>query len=85
MYEVVCNKAGTIYESLQNSDMFNVKASQNQDKELVILTDKKAISSHFPCSKMTEHGIQTLTIMYISAGRNQTTTTTSKDKTRSDG
>ena len=35
---------------------------------------------HFPYHKMTDIGTETLVIRYISAGRNQTTTTSSKDK-----
>ncbi|CAL8280413.1 unnamed protein product [Arctogadus glacialis] len=54
-YDVVCKKAGTIYESLQTSDAFKEKAFKNQGKELVILRpNKKAINSNFPCHKMIE-------------------------------
>ncbi|CAL8280426.1 unnamed protein product [Arctogadus glacialis] len=80
-YDVVCNQAGTIYESLQTSDEFKEKASKNQDKELVILRpNQKAINSNFPCHKMTEG--DTLTIMYISKGK---IPTISKDKKENNG
>ena len=70
-----------MYELLQTCDRFKEKASKNQGKDLVILTShKRAISMHFPYHKMTDIGTETLVIRYISAGRNQTTTTSSKDK-----
>ena len=48
-----------------------------QDKELVILTPKKAISSHFPCHQITVLDIEHLIIKYIKAKDNQTTTKSS--------
>ncbi|CAL8270108.1 unnamed protein product [Arctogadus glacialis] len=75
-----------MYESLQTRDRFKDKVYKNQGKDLVILTShKRAISMHFPCHKMTEIGIETLAIKYMSAGRNQTTTTSSKDKKENRG
>ena len=75
-----------MYESLQTCDRFKDKASKNQGNDLVILTsNKRAISMHFPCHKMTDIGIETLAITYISAVRKQTTTTSSKDKKENRG
>ena len=75
-----------MYELLQTCDRFKEKASKNQGKDLVILTShKRAISMHFPYHKMTDIGTETLVIRYISAGKNQTTTTSSKVKKENHG
>ncbi|XP_071362273.1 serine protease FAM111A-like [Trachinotus anak] len=47
---VTCNKAGTVEDSLKISSEFRKFAKKNNDKELVIVKDGKAISSHCPCS-----------------------------------
>ncbi|CAL8399329.1 unnamed protein product [Boreogadus saida] len=77
-YSCYCNKAGTIYESLQRFDTFqkleqkSAKADPKKKKELVILISaKKAISSHFPCPHICN---ENLIIKYINAKDNQTTT-----------
>ncbi|CAL8280378.1 unnamed protein product [Arctogadus glacialis] len=77
-YSCYCNKAGTIYESLQRFDKFqeleqkSAKADPKKKKELVILISvKKAISSHFPCPHIRT---KNLIIKYITANDDQTTT-----------
>ncbi|XP_030216516.1 protein FAM111A isoform X2 [Gadus morhua] len=77
-YSCYCNKAGTIYESLQRFDKFqelekkSAKADPKKKKELVILISvKKAISSHFPCPHIRT---ENLIIKYITANDDQTTT-----------
>ncbi|XP_030216507.1 protein FAM111A isoform X1 [Gadus morhua] len=90
VYDVVCKQEGTIYESLQNSDVFKENASVNQHKELVILhRPKKAIGSHFPCHKLTKLDkldMKPLTIAYIKKeAKNKTPTTSSKDKKENHG
>ncbi|XP_040005607.1 serine protease FAM111A-like [Xiphias gladius] len=59
---VTCNQAGTVEDSLNRSALFRTTAGKNRRRELVILRDGKAISSHFPC-----HLIKTelLTVQYI--------------------
>ncbi|XP_056451590.1 serine protease FAM111A-like [Gadus chalcogrammus] len=92
VYDVFCTQEGTIYESLQESIVFKDNASSNQHRELVILPrPNKAISSHFPCHKLTKlekvdtlH-IKPLTIMYIRQAKNKTSTTSSKDKKENHG
>ncbi|XP_059911686.1 serine protease FAM111A-like isoform X4 [Gadus macrocephalus] len=77
-YRCYCNKAGTIYESLQRFPKFqeleqkSAKADPKKKKELVILISvRTAISSHFPCSHIPT---ENLTIKFINAKDNQTTT-----------
>ncbi|XP_034539420.1 protein FAM111A-like [Notolabrus celidotus] len=61
---LTCDKAGTILDSLKRSAEFKKLAEKNQNKELVIVRDGKAISSHCPCRLIKgDH----LTIKYIKA------------------
>ena len=61
-----------MYKSLQTCVRFKDKASKNQGKDLVILTsNKRAISMHFSCHKMTEIGIETLAITSLQEGTRQ--------------
>ncbi|XP_014876453.1 protein FAM111A-like [Poecilia latipinna] len=62
---MTCNKAGTVEESLKNSPQFAKTAEKNKEKELVIIRDGKAISSHFPCT-LIKKGDQ-LTVKYAKA------------------
>lgn len=59
-----CNKAGTVEDSLNRSPKFKVIAKKNQNKELVIVKDGKAVSSHFPCSLIKD---ELLTVKYVKA------------------
>ncbi|XP_029303241.1 protein FAM111A-like [Cottoperca gobio] len=61
---LTCTKAGTIEESLKRSQQFTEIAGNNQNKELVIVKDGKAISSHFPCCLIK--GTR-LTVMFLKA------------------
>uniref|UniRef100_A0A3Q3WJL1 Serine protease n=1 Tax=Mola mola TaxID=94237 RepID=A0A3Q3WJL1_MOLML len=45
-----CSKAGTIEDALKRSSLFREVVAKNKNKELVILREGKAISSHCPCS-----------------------------------
>ncbi|XP_037604949.1 protein FAM111A-like isoform X12 [Sebastes umbrosus] len=59
-----CKKAGTVENLLKRSAQFNEIAKKNNNKELVIVRDGKAISSHFPCSLIkNEH----LSVKYVKA------------------
>ncbi|KAM6983443.1 serine protease FAM111A-like [Tautogolabrus adspersus] len=61
---LICDKAGTIEDSLKKSAQFRVLAGKNKNRELLIVKEGKAISSHFPCSLIkNEH----LTVSYIKA------------------
>ncbi|XP_044079143.1 serine protease FAM111A-like [Siniperca chuatsi] len=60
----VCNKAGTVGDLLKTSPEFREIAGKNKDKELVIRRDRRAISSHFPCSLNKN---ERLTVTYIKA------------------
>ncbi|XP_041656688.1 serine protease FAM111A-like [Cheilinus undulatus] len=62
--DLTCNKAGTIEDSLKRSAQFRELAGRNKNKELVILRDGKAISSHFPCSLIKD---ERLDVTYIKA------------------
>ncbi|KAM6912046.1 serine protease FAM111A-like [Lycodopsis pacificus] len=59
-----CNKAGTVEGLLKRSPEFSKIAKRNKNKELVIVRDGKAISSHFPCSLIKD---EQLTIKYVKA------------------
>ncbi|XP_042355507.1 LOW QUALITY PROTEIN: uncharacterized protein LOC121952752 [Plectropomus leopardus] len=59
-----CNKAGTVEDLLKRSSQFLEIAGKNHNKELVIVRDGKAISSHFPCSLIKN---ERLNIKYIKA------------------
>lgn len=61
---ITCNKAGTVEDVLKLSQMFRKIAKENKDKELVIVRNRKAISSHFPCCLI---GQETLTVRYVKA------------------
>nr|XP_046267461.1 serine protease FAM111A-like [Scatophagus argus] len=61
---LTCNRAGTIEASLRRSVKFRKNAEKNKSKELVIVREGKAISSHFPCSLIKN---ERLTIKYIKA------------------
>ncbi|XP_068457404.1 serine protease FAM111A-like [Clinocottus analis] len=60
---ITCNKARTVESLLKTSSQFK-KIAHNKNKELVIVRDGKAISSHFPCSLIKN---ERLTINYIKA------------------
>ncbi|XP_073335734.1 serine protease FAM111A-like isoform X2 [Pagrus major] len=60
-----CNQAGTVEEVLKRSQVFTKNAGQNEGKELVILKNGKAISSHTPC-RLIIMGEQ-LIVKYIKA------------------
>lgn len=64
---MTCDKAGTIEDVLKRSSRFKDLAEKNQNKELVIIRDGKAISSHFPCSLIKE---EELTLKYIEKSQN---------------
>ncbi|XP_008286839.1 protein FAM111A-like [Stegastes partitus] len=61
---ITCNKAGTVEDVLKRSSLFKQLAAKYKDKELVILKDFKAISSHFPCSLIKN---ERLTLKYVKA------------------
>lgn len=60
-----CSEAGTVLDSLMKSTQFSEIAKKNKGKELVIMKDGRAISSHHPCCliKRDEH----LTVKYVKA------------------
>ncbi|XP_071398874.1 serine protease FAM111A-like [Centroberyx affinis] len=60
---ITCKKAVTVEESLRTSPNFQKIAQKNNNKELVITKDRKAISTHFPCC-LIEQG-ELLTVMFI--------------------
>ncbi|KAL7390621.1 hypothetical protein ABVT39_024555 [Epinephelus coioides] len=57
-------KGGTVEDLLKENPEFRRIAEKNKNKELVIVRDGKAISSHFPCS-LTEKDL--LTVKFIKA------------------
>ncbi|XP_074466328.1 serine protease FAM111A-like isoform X3 [Sebastes fasciatus] len=59
-----CKKAGTVENLLKRSAQFNEIAKKNNNKELVIVRDGKAISSHFPCSLIKN---ELLSVKYVKA------------------
>ncbi|XP_035483124.2 serine protease FAM111A-like isoform X2 [Scophthalmus maximus] len=59
-----CDKARTVEDSLKRSPRFGGIAKKYKDKELVVLRDGKAISSHFPCSLIKD---ERLTVKYVKA------------------
>ncbi|XP_047183810.1 serine protease FAM111A-like isoform X3 [Scophthalmus maximus] len=59
-----CNKARTVEDSLKQSPRFRGIVKKNKDKELVVLRDGKAISSHFPCSLIKD---ECLIVKYVKA------------------
>ncbi|XP_037604935.1 protein FAM111A-like isoform X2 [Sebastes umbrosus] len=59
-----CKKAGTVENLLKRSPQFNKIAKKNNNKELVILRDGRAISSHFPCCLIKN---ELLSIKYVEA------------------
>nr|XP_019952622.1 PREDICTED: protein FAM111A-like [Paralichthys olivaceus] len=61
---VSCQTAGTVEDSLKRNAQFRGIAKKNKDKELVLIRNGKAISSHFPCSLIKE---ESLTVKYIKA------------------
>ncbi|XP_075957235.1 serine protease FAM111A-like [Anarhichas minor] len=61
---ITCNKARTVESLLKRSPEFTKIANRNKNKELVIVRDGKAISSHFPCSLIKD---EQLTIKYVKA------------------
>lgn len=65
---VTCNKAGTVEESLRRSPHFRQTKEKNKNKELVIVMDGRAISSHCPCSLI---GDGDLIVNYVKAGQKQ--------------
>ncbi|KAM9348869.1 serine protease FAM111A-like [Symphorus nematophorus] len=61
---LTCNQAGTVEDSLKKSAQFRGIAAKNQNRELFIIRDGKAISSHCPCSLIKD---KRLTVKYIKA------------------
>ncbi|XP_029956872.1 protein FAM111B-like [Salarias fasciatus] len=61
---ITCKKAGTVEDLLKRSSQFRETAEKQKDKELVIVRDGKAISSHFPCSLIKD---ERLTLKYVKA------------------
>ncbi|XP_062289162.1 serine protease FAM111A-like [Scomber scombrus] len=61
---ITCDKARTVEDVLKTSDEFRKIAKINKDKELVIIRDGKAISSHFPCCLIKG---ERLTVRYVKA------------------
>ncbi|XP_056252585.1 serine protease FAM111A-like [Seriola aureovittata] len=59
---VTCNKAGTVEDSLKRSSQFKELAKKNNDKDLVVVADGRAISSHCPCSLIKD---ECLTVSYV--------------------
>ncbi|XP_049896567.1 serine protease FAM111A-like isoform X2 [Epinephelus moara] len=57
-------KGGTVEDLLKRNSEFRRIAEKNKNKELIIVRDGKAITSHFPCS-LTEKDL--LTIKFIKA------------------
>ncbi|TNN66441.1 Protein FAM111A [Liparis tanakae] len=63
---ITCNKARTVENSLMTtSPRFREIVGKNKKKELVIVRDGKAISSHCPCSLIGKD--EKLTIKYVKA------------------
>ncbi|XP_051793427.1 serine protease FAM111A-like [Acanthochromis polyacanthus] len=62
--KITCNKAGTVEDVLKRSSQFRQDAKKHKDKELVIIRDGKAISSHFPCSLIEN---ERLILKYVKA------------------
>ncbi|KAF7663549.1 hypothetical protein LDENG_00208000 [Lucifuga dentata] len=60
-----CDKAGTVEASLKRSPEFKNIAEKNKGKELIIVRNGKAISSHFPCCLIQQD--ERLTVKYIKA------------------
>ncbi|XP_078028653.1 serine protease FAM111A-like [Epinephelus lanceolatus] len=58
------SKGGTVEDFLKRNSEFRRIAEKNKNKELVIVRDGKAISSHFPCSLIKN---DTLIIKFIKA------------------
>ncbi|XP_053187041.1 serine protease FAM111A-like [Scomber japonicus] len=61
---ITCDKARTVEDVLKTSEEFRKIAKNNKDKELVIIRDGKAISSHFPCCLIKG---ERLTVRYVKA------------------
>ncbi|XP_044227786.1 serine protease FAM111A-like isoform X2 [Thunnus albacares] len=61
---ITCDKAGTVEDVLKRSSQFREIAEKNKNKELVIVRDGKAISSHFPCRLIKK---KRLTVRYVKA------------------
>lgn len=51
---VTCNKAATVEDALKQSSQFRESAKKIKDKELLMVRQGKAVSSHFPCSLIHE-------------------------------
>uniref|UniRef100_UPI003AAF3F72 serine protease FAM111A-like n=1 Tax=Centroberyx gerrardi TaxID=166262 RepID=UPI003AAF3F72 len=60
---ITCNKAVTVENSLRTSQNFKEIAQKNNNKELVIIKDRKAITTHFPCCLIEKDEL--LIIKYI--------------------
>ncbi|XP_033995720.1 protein FAM111A-like isoform X2 [Trematomus bernacchii] len=65
---VSCNKAGTVEDVLKRSSQFRNISKKNLNRELVIMRDGKAISSHFPCCLIKNN--ERLTVKYVKASKN---------------
>ncbi|XP_070773936.1 serine protease FAM111A-like isoform X2 [Enoplosus armatus] len=61
---ITCNKARTVEDLLKTSSQFREIAEKNKNKELVIIKEGKAISSHFPCSLIKN---ELLKVKYVKA------------------
>lgn len=66
---VTCDKAGTVEDALNTSVQFKKLAKKYKDKELVIIREGKAISSHFPCVLLKNK--ECLTVEFVKAVGNQ--------------
>ncbi|KAM4546134.1 serine protease FAM111A-like [Odontesthes bonariensis] len=62
---ITCNKAGTVEDSLKKSAQFRETAEKHKDKELVIVRDRRAICSHFPCTMIRNE--ECLAVKYVKA------------------
>ncbi|XP_061595683.1 serine protease FAM111A-like [Cololabis saira] len=63
--KITCTKAGTVLDSLKKSPQFNEIATKYNKKELLIMKEGKAVSSHLPCTLITQG--ERLTVKYIKA------------------
>lgn len=59
---MTCNQKGTITDVLNSTNAFKKLRARNDKKELVILKEGRAISTHFPCCLI---GDETLKINYV--------------------
>ncbi|XP_037544210.1 protein FAM111A-like [Nematolebias whitei] len=62
---MTCNKFGTVEDSLKRSSQFKKLAAKCIGKELVIIRDGKALSTHFPCTLIQKDDC--LTVKFVKA------------------